>query len=108
MGEALWPSMLHDCKAAVRWMRVHADRLGISPDHICSQGASAGGHLALMVAACDGAVYPELEGHGGNAGVSSKVAACVAIFPPTVRTYDQTIHPIVLPQGASDRDLLFL
>jgi len=103
--EAKWPSMIHDCKAAVRWMRVHADRLGISSDHICSQGASAGGHLALMLAACDGAVYPELEGHGGNAGVSSKVAACVAIYPPT---HDKTIDPSVLPQGASDQDLLLL
>ena len=54
--------MLHDCKAAVRWMRAHADELGISPDHLAVTGHSAGGHLSLMVAGGDGELYPELEG----------------------------------------------
>ena len=35
-----------DAKAAVRWVRTHADRLGIDPDRIAAGGGSAGGHLA--------------------------------------------------------------
>ena len=47
--EGKWPAMIHDCKAAVRWMRANCGELGISPDHIAVTGNSAGGHLSLMV-----------------------------------------------------------
>lgn len=40
--EAKWPAMIHDCKAAVRWMRANCGELGISPDHIAVTGNSAG------------------------------------------------------------------
>jgi len=62
-GEAAWPAQIHDVKAAVRWMRANADRLGIDPDKICVTGNSAGAHLALMLG-CD---TDEFEGAGGNA-----------------------------------------
>ena len=48
--EGKWPSMIHDCKACVRWMRANCSELGISPDHIAVTGNSAGGHLSLLVA----------------------------------------------------------
>jgi acetyl esterase/lipase len=47
---AIWPQNLWDCKTAVRWLRKHADRLGLDPDRIGVMGGSAGGHLASMVA----------------------------------------------------------
>jgi acetyl esterase/lipase len=47
---AIWPQNLWDCKTAVRWLRVNADRLGLDPDRIGVMGGSAGGHLAAMVA----------------------------------------------------------
>ena len=81
--KGLWPAMLYDCKACVRWMRANAASLGISPDHIAVTGNSAGGHLSLMVAGVDGDLYPHLEGDSGSPGVSSKVQACCAVYPPT-------------------------
>jgi len=79
-GEAVWPAQIHDVKAAVRWVRANAAAYGIDPSLITVSGNSAGAHLALMLAGlADGA----LEGDGGNPDVSSKVAAVIAIYPPT-------------------------
>jgi acetyl esterase/lipase len=80
-GEAKWPAQIHDVKAALRWMRANSARLGIDPEKIAVSGNSAGGHLSLMVAAT--ANKPEFEGNGGTPGVSTDVAASVAIYPPT-------------------------
>jgi len=37
---------LADARSAIRWVRAHADRLGVDPDRIAAAGGSAGGHLA--------------------------------------------------------------
>lgn len=87
--EATWPALLHDVKAALRWMRANADRLGIDPDRIAVSGNSAGAHLALMLAGT--AADATLEGEGGNAGIHSAVAAVVAIYPPTDLTHTDGI-----------------
>jgi acetyl esterase/lipase len=81
-GEARWPAHIHDVKAVARWMRANAEALSIDPDNIGCVGYSAGAHLALMLSGTGAASYPELEGEGGNAAVSSAVQACVAVFPP--------------------------
>ncbi|WP_195210537.1 alpha/beta hydrolase [Actinomarinicola tropica] len=80
--EAPWPAQIHDVKAAIRWVRAHADRLGIDPERIAIEGNSAGAHLALLAAGTqDVAAF---EGEGGNPGVSTHVAAALAIYPPTL------------------------
>ena len=79
-GEAKWPAQIHDVKAALRWMRANALRLGIDPNKISVSGNSAGAHLSLMMAATPN--RPEFEGEGGNPGVSTDVAACVAFYAP--------------------------
>jgi acetyl esterase/lipase len=48
--EAVFPGQLHDVRAAIRWLRVHAERFGIDADRIGLWGASAGGHLAAHAA----------------------------------------------------------
>jgi acetyl esterase/lipase len=78
-GEAPFPAAVQDCKCAVRWMRSQADKYGIDPERLAIIGGSAGGHLSLMVAYTDD---PELEGDGGHAGVSSRVAAVVDFYGP--------------------------
>ncbi len=39
-----------DAKSAMRWVRAHANELGIDPNRIAAGGGSAGGHLAAATA----------------------------------------------------------
>jgi acetyl esterase/lipase len=43
-----------DAKSAIRWMREHAEELGIDPTRIVASGFSAGGHIALCTAMING------------------------------------------------------
>lgn len=79
-NEALFPAAVEDAKCAVRWMRAAADSLGVDADKIVVLGGSAGGHLAMMVGYSSD--DQTLEGTGGHAGVSSRVAAVVDIYGP--------------------------
>jgi acetyl esterase/lipase len=80
-GQAKWPSQIEDVKAAIRWTRANAERLSIDPNRIAVAGYSAGGLMALYAAGTGD--RKEFEGNGGNAGVSSKVAACVSFYAAT-------------------------
>lgn len=68
--EYRFPSQLEDVQAGVRWVRQHADELGIDPKRLAAVGESAGGHLAALLGTTDSIVE----------GVSSKVQAVVAIY----------------------------
>ncbi|MBM3140023.1 MAG: alpha/beta hydrolase [Chloroflexi bacterium] len=81
LGEAPWPAQIEDVKAAIRWMRANAERLGVDPNRIAITGNSAGGHLSLLAAGTPG--LAEFEGSGGHEGVSSAVAASIAFYPVT-------------------------
>ncbi len=76
-----FPAQLHDCKAAVRWLRHNAWRFGCDGERIGVLGVSAGAHLAALLGTT--ADDPELEGGLGETGPSSRVQAVVALFPPT-------------------------
>lgn len=45
-----FPAALEDVRAAVRWLRAHADEFGFDPGRIATMGESAGGYLASMAA----------------------------------------------------------
>ncbi len=81
-GEAQWPSQIHDCKAAIRWIRAHAKQYNLNADRIGVWGTSAGGHLVTMlgtsgdVKAMDGSL-------GSNNEYSSRVTCVVDFFGPT-------------------------
>lgn len=49
-----FPAQIDDCQAAVRWLRENASALGIRGDRIGAWGASAGGHLAALLATAAG------------------------------------------------------
>src|SRR5256885_1862513 len=72
-------------------------KVEIDADKIAIAGYSAGGLMALLAAATGD--RKEFEGNGGNAGVSSKVAACVSFYAATNAT------PNLMPEG-SDRAAL--
>ena len=80
-GEATWPAQIEDCKAAVRYLRAHADELGLDPERIGAWGASAGGHLVAMLGVAPD--RPELEGQGGWAEHSSRVQAVFDYYGPS-------------------------
>jgi acetyl esterase/lipase len=73
--EAQFPAQLHDAKAAIRYLRAHADVLGVDTARIGVWGESAGGHLAALVGLT--AQHPELEGAIGVLGQSSEVDVVV-------------------------------
>jgi len=45
---APYPAAVHDVKAAVAWLRLHAGRHGVDPQRIALAGGSAGGQLASL------------------------------------------------------------
>ena len=47
---AMIADCVSDAQSAIRWVRVHADRLGVDPERIAAGGGSAGGHLAASTA----------------------------------------------------------
>jgi len=72
-----WPQNLHDCKAAVRWLRANAARLNIDPEHIGAIGGSAGGHLAAMLALTG----PELDPPGTG---SCRINCSIDLYGPVL------------------------
>ena len=76
-----FPAQIEDCKCAVRYLRAHAQKLHIDPNHIGVFGISAGAHLALLLG-----LTPHvgaLEGIGGWNGESSGVQSVLALCGPT-------------------------
>lgn len=80
-GEAPFPAAIHDCKAAVRFLRAHASDYGIDPERIGAIGLSAGGHLTALLATSAG--VETLEGDGGNQAFSSAIQAAVPMGAQT-------------------------
>jgi len=81
-GDAISPAQIHDCKAAIRFLRAIAATYNIDPLRIGVWGSSAGGHLAAHlgtsgdVADAEGTVGPSDEW-------SSRVQAAADYFGPT-------------------------
>lgn len=80
--KAIFPAQIHDCKAAVRWLRANADRFGYDANWIAVAGSSAGGHLALLMGVSGD--VEQLEGKvGGNLDHSSTVQAVIDYYGPS-------------------------
>ncbi len=79
--EATWPAQIHDCKAAIRYLRANAEKLGIDPEKIGVWGISAGGHLVSLLGTSGG--VKELEGEGGSPDQSSRVSCVVDFCGPS-------------------------
>jgi acetyl esterase/lipase len=70
------PACIADAKSAVRWVRAHAERLGVDPERIAAGGGSAGGHLAAATGLIQG-----LDEPSEDASVSSVPNALVLFNP---------------------------
>ncbi len=75
------PEIVEDAHRAVRFVRHSAARFGIDPERIGAAGASAGGHLCLMVGCAgrpgDPKAADPVERH------ASRANAVACFFPPT-------------------------
>jgi len=79
-GDAIFPAQIEDCKAAIRYLRVHAKEYGLNADRFGVWGSSAGGHLvALLGTSGDEKAFDV----GPNLGASSRVQAVCDCYGPT-------------------------
>jgi len=78
--EAVFPAQIHDCKAAVRFLRANAKKYNLDAERFGAWGSSAGGHLVALLGTSGG--VKELEGDLGNAEQASKVQCVCDWFGP--------------------------
>lgn len=92
-GEAPFPAAIHDCKAAVRYLRANSNQYGINSNQIGAIGLSAGGHLAALLATSGDSADlegAEPQGDGRYAGVSSLIQAAMPMGAQTDLLSDRT------------------
>lgn len=76
-NEAQFPDPLIDCKAAVRYLKAHADAFCVDRNRICVMGESAGGTMASLLGVTGG--IPEYE-KGDYLEEDSRVNAVVDFY----------------------------
>ena len=101
-----FPGQLFDIRAAIRWLRSHAEEHNIDPDRIAIMGNSSGGWVSAIAATTSDIL--QLAGEPDVEGVSSAVQASVPFFPPTAfllmdrqtleqkETYDLPFLPVIV------------
>lgn len=91
---AQWPAQIDDCRAAIRWLRQHADEYGLDAEHVGVWGGSAGGHLVALLGTLDA---PDVAGEP-----SCRVQAVCDWYGPSDLL---TMPPNVLSAGKTEADL---
>ncbi len=91
-----WPQSFTDCKSALRFLRAEAQTYHLDPDRIATMGGSAGGHLALLLAAT--AEHPLFNREGLHTEQSNAVT-CALNFYGDYDIRGRTVSPFA---GASD------
>ncbi len=81
-GEAKFPALVQDAKAAVRWLRANAAKYKLDPERFAAWGSSAGGYLVAMLGTT-GHIADFDDETLGNQNVSSRVQAVVDWYGPT-------------------------
>jgi acetyl esterase/lipase len=91
------PEIIEDMHRAVRFIRYHSKDYGIDPSRIGVCGASAGGHLSLMLGTAGSDGKPDAK--DAVERESSRVQAVACFFPPTEflnygKTGNRKIHAL--------------
>jgi acetyl esterase/lipase len=79
-GHAVFPAQIEDCKAAIRWLRVHAKEYNLDPQRFGVWGSSAGGHLVALIGTSGDVKEFDV---GANLDQSSRVQAVCDYYGPT-------------------------
>ncbi len=88
------PDIVEDMNRAVRFIRHHAKDYGIDPSRIGVCGASAGGHLSLMLGTAGSPGNPDAKDPVDRE--SSRVQAVACFFPPTdLLNYGKPGHRLI-------------
>jgi len=109
-GESKKRICVIDGKSVIRWVKQHADELGIDPNRIVAGGGSAGGHIAVL------SMLDEKHGNPNDpAGVGTDVKAFLLFCPaftlperdgaPDVNVFnhlDKPIPPTLFLVGETD------
>lgn len=77
---AVFPALLEDCKAAIRWLRAHAETYGLDPGRFVSWGESAGGYLGSMLGTTGDVKEYDV---GANLEFSSRLQGVVDFYGPS-------------------------
>jgi len=80
-GEAVFPAAIEDCKAAVSFLRLHADKYNLDPKRFGVWGSSAGGHLVSLLGTTND--VDQFDTHPVTRKASSKVQAVCNWFGPS-------------------------
>ncbi|WDE96509.1 alpha/beta hydrolase [Lentisphaera profundi] len=100
---------VEDAKSAMRWVRKHANELGIDPERIATSGGSAGGHLAACVSVIEG-----FNAESDDLKVSAQPNAMVLFNPAMViadheklpKKYKELLEKTLKDRSAVDRTLI--
>lgn len=94
---AVFPSPLREVAQVVKYLREHADELGIDPSRICLFGASAGGHLA----ACYGNSWRDAALFGDIADAETlRPNALVLLYGATEMNAESMMMPSIYGHAA--------
>jgi acetyl esterase/lipase len=77
-GAPSWPASLEDLRAAVRWLRRNASVYHVDPNRVAALGASAGAHLAALLA-----TSPDGPARTSEIPTSARLQAVIDFYGPT-------------------------
>ncbi len=91
-----WPAQALDVKAAIRFLRAHADEYGYNADTVVAWGNSAGGHILSMCAATNN--MPLFEDRTmGNPNEDSSIQGLVLFYAPC-DLYQMELNNYITPE----------
>ena len=80
-GAPSYPAAVHDVRAAVQFIRVDGEKLGLDTDRLALLGDSSGAHLASLVAlAGDLPLFKDISPNGALDRWSTGVKACIPVY----------------------------
>jgi acetyl esterase len=86
-----------DAKSAIRWLRIHANELGVDRNRIVASGGSSGGHIAICAA-----LIKDFDEKNEDLSVSS-VPNALVLFNPPLNMVESIKTPKTLFKDKSER-----